>query len=114
MKSGRIFTIKTDDPQNQPLPSFELLDLLWKLTRIRAMRGAADEMYSYEREDQEDSFSFRSRSPSPSKSPSPADIHPVLQDYLDSYNPDRSITPRGSEAPSITSSPEESDLVKVE
>ncbi|KAJ5907783.1 hypothetical protein N7495_000465 [Penicillium taxi] len=41
--SGDIFTISTDDPVKLPLPSWELLNLLWHLTRIGAMQGAAEE-----------------------------------------------------------------------
>ncbi|KAJ5160416.1 uncharacterized protein N7482_007420 [Penicillium canariense] len=38
--SGHIFTITTDDPVQKPLPSFQLLELQWILTRIAAMQGA--------------------------------------------------------------------------
>lgn len=41
--SGEIIKVMTDDPINHPLPSFELLNLLWHLSRIVAMQGAADE-----------------------------------------------------------------------
>ncbi|KAJ5629276.1 hypothetical protein N7528_002933 [Penicillium herquei] len=38
--SGEIFTISTTDPDERPLPSKDLLELLWLLKRIAAMQGA--------------------------------------------------------------------------
>ncbi|KAJ5352166.1 hypothetical protein N7452_001140 [Penicillium brevicompactum] len=37
--SGHIFTVKTDDIDHRPLPSFELLEMRWHLSRIAAMSG---------------------------------------------------------------------------
>jgi HNH endonuclease len=42
IKSGDYFTIKTDDPDQKPLPSFQLLELQWFLQRIQGMAGPAD------------------------------------------------------------------------
>jgi hypothetical protein len=41
IKSGDIFELKTDDTAAKPLPSFQLLELQWFLTRIVGMAGAA-------------------------------------------------------------------------
>lgn len=43
MYSGDIIKVTTDDPINHPLPSFELLKMLWHLSRIVAMEGAAED-----------------------------------------------------------------------
>ncbi|KAJ9260016.1 hypothetical protein DTO207G8_713 [Paecilomyces variotii] len=40
--SGDIITITTEDPENHPLPSFELLQMQWVLNRVVAISGAAD------------------------------------------------------------------------
>ena len=40
---GTIFNIKTFDKEEYPLPSKELLDLLWILKRLSAMQGAEEE-----------------------------------------------------------------------
>ena len=39
--SGDIFTFKTDDPVGHPLPSMQLLNMQWILTRVLALSGAA-------------------------------------------------------------------------
>jgi hypothetical protein len=39
--SGEIFTLKTENPEEQPLPNWELLDMQWKLQRVINMAGAA-------------------------------------------------------------------------
>ena len=41
IKSGDIFELKTDDAIARPLPSFQLLEMQWFLTRIVGMAGAA-------------------------------------------------------------------------
>jgi len=41
IQSGDIFTLTTNDPENQPLPSWEFLKMQWILQRITAMSGAA-------------------------------------------------------------------------
>ncbi|KAF3019200.1 hypothetical protein E8E15_008186 [Penicillium rubens] len=43
ISSGHIFTVRTNDKEKQPLPSMELLELRWHLSRIAAMQGGADE-----------------------------------------------------------------------
>ncbi|OGM49474.1 hypothetical protein ABOM_001691 [Aspergillus bombycis] len=40
--SGQLITIRTQDPEAMPLPSFALLKMQWFLNRIAAMSGAAD------------------------------------------------------------------------
>ncbi|DAA77934.1 TPA_exp: Uncharacterized protein A8136_5637 [Trichophyton benhamiae CBS 112371] len=40
--SGREIVLTTRDPENLPLPSWDLLDLQWTLQRLVALRGAAD------------------------------------------------------------------------
>ncbi|KAF9249976.1 hypothetical protein DTO027I6_9110 [Penicillium roqueforti] len=37
--SGYVFTVKTDNKYERPLPSMELLELRWHLARIACMRG---------------------------------------------------------------------------
>lgn len=37
--SGHVFTVRTDDKEHRPLPSFELLELRWHLSRIAVMGG---------------------------------------------------------------------------
>ena len=39
--SGQVFTLKTEDPEEQPLPSWDLLDMQWCLQRLAGMCGAA-------------------------------------------------------------------------
>jgi hypothetical protein len=39
--SGERFTFTTEDPENLPLPSMELLEMQWVLQRLVAMSGAA-------------------------------------------------------------------------
>jgi hypothetical protein len=41
IKSGDVFELKTDDTAAKPLPSFQLLELQWFLTRVVGMAGAA-------------------------------------------------------------------------
>jgi len=40
--SGRIFEITTDDPEERPLPSIELLEMQWFLQRVMGMAGAGE------------------------------------------------------------------------
>ncbi|CAI7670572.1 unnamed protein product [Penicillium bialowiezense] len=37
--SGDVFTVRTDDKEHHPLPSFELLEMRWHLSRMAAMMG---------------------------------------------------------------------------
>lgn len=51
VSSGHIFTVKTDDKYERPLPSFDLLELRWHLSRIAAFQGTGDNedgYYDYE------------------------------------------------------------------
>jgi hypothetical protein len=41
IQSGDIFILTTDDPDNKPLPNWELLEMQWFLQRVTAMSGAA-------------------------------------------------------------------------
>jgi hypothetical protein len=43
ISSGYVFTVKTDNKDERPLPSMELLELRWHLSRIAHMQGAAEE-----------------------------------------------------------------------
>lgn len=51
--SGRLITLTTSDPENMPLPSFELLEMQWFLNRVAAMSGAADFIEPDEEDDDE-------------------------------------------------------------
>lgn len=42
VRTGDILVFKTEDPKLMPLPSFELLDMQWHLTRIAAMSGVME------------------------------------------------------------------------
>ena len=42
LRSGDCITLRTEDPQRHPLPSWELLDMQWILQRVVGMSGAAD------------------------------------------------------------------------
>ncbi|OQD61692.1 hypothetical protein PENPOL_c015G00064 [Penicillium polonicum] len=41
--SGYVFKITTDDPKARLLPSMELLQLKWNLSRIAAMQGGGED-----------------------------------------------------------------------
>ncbi|KAJ5362141.1 hypothetical protein N7541_002985 [Penicillium brevicompactum] len=45
--SGHIFTVRTDDKKHRPLPSFELLEMRWHLSRIAAMSGYESPDFEY-------------------------------------------------------------------
>jgi hypothetical protein len=42
LRSGDIITLRTSDPENLPLPSIELLEMQWILTRLLALAGGAE------------------------------------------------------------------------
>lgn len=42
LRSGDSFTLRIDDPERKPLPSFQLLELQWFLQRVMGMAGTAD------------------------------------------------------------------------
>ncbi|KAJ5197254.1 hypothetical protein N7449_007733 [Penicillium cf. viridicatum] len=49
ISSGYVFTVKTDNKRERPLPSMELLGIRWHLSRIARMQGKAeDEDSDYE------------------------------------------------------------------
>ncbi|OJJ42437.1 hypothetical protein ASPZODRAFT_170112 [Penicilliopsis zonata CBS 506.65] len=62
ISSGDILEFKTDDPENHPLPSFDILELQWMLHRVTALSGAAEatdeddssDKDSYDDEDEDD------------------------------------------------------------
>ncbi|CEJ55730.1 hypothetical protein PMG11_01968 [Penicillium brasilianum] len=62
--SGDVFTIRTTDKEKLPLPSMELLEMLWILKRIARMQGGEDEEDDAE-SDKDSSSQSRSRSASP-------------------------------------------------
>lgn len=64
VRSGQIFTLRTDDPKSKPLQSMELLELQWILHRIAATRGAAEDDES-EIDSDDDSVCVLSRSRAP-------------------------------------------------
>jgi hypothetical protein len=41
--SGDFFTLTTKDPEEMPLPDYNLLDLQWVMQRVLAMRGGGAE-----------------------------------------------------------------------
>lgn len=43
IRSGKIFTLTTDDAEKRPLPSFQLLEMKWHLARISAMQGSDED-----------------------------------------------------------------------
>ncbi|KAJ5795204.1 hypothetical protein N7457_001803 [Penicillium paradoxum] len=49
--SGYVFKITTDDPKERPLPSIELLQLRWNLSRIAALPGASEDEDGYDGSD---------------------------------------------------------------
>ncbi|CAG8933973.1 unnamed protein product [Penicillium salamii] len=65
--SGYVFTVKTDDKENRPLPSKELLELRWHLSRIAAMQEGAGEDDDSDDDSEGGSFSVPSGSRSPKK-----------------------------------------------
>lgn len=44
IKSGDLFELTTDDPEERPLPSIALLEMQWFLQRVMGMAGAADDL----------------------------------------------------------------------
>jgi hypothetical protein len=91
--SGDIFTIRTTDKERLPLPSMELLEMLWDLKRIARMQGAE--------EDDEDDVESETDSPTvPSFSPSPSLRH--LETLPPSRSRSRSKSPlKGVESLSL-------------
>lgn len=82
--SGYVFRITTDNPKARPLPSMELLQLKWHLSRIAAMQGSGEDE-DRDNDSDRDSISVRTgpRTPSrgrnvsrenipPSRSPTPS------------------------------------------
>jgi hypothetical protein len=51
--SGQVFTFKAEDPEKQPLPSWDLLDMKWSLQRVVGMSGTG-EMSRSEFDDDDD------------------------------------------------------------
>jgi hypothetical protein len=42
IRSERVLDIKTDGPENLPLPDVRLLDMQWVLNRVAGLSGAAE------------------------------------------------------------------------
>lgn len=42
IQSGQTFSLHTNDPTNQPLPSWDLIEMQWTLQRLVRMSGAAE------------------------------------------------------------------------
>jgi hypothetical protein len=52
--SGHKVTVTTDDPDERPLPSWELLDMQWVLQRLLAISGAAEPQDDWSDDDSSD------------------------------------------------------------
>ena len=52
--SGHKVTVTTDDPDERPLPSWELLDMQWVLQRLSAISGAAEPQDDWSDDDSSD------------------------------------------------------------
>lgn len=85
ISSGHIFTVRTNDKEKQPLPSMELLELRWHLSRIAAMQGGADEDDDSGEDSDGGSFSVPSGSRSPVKR---------KRENVSSQSPTRSVSPK--------------------
>ncbi|KAJ5202573.1 hypothetical protein N7449_004652 [Penicillium cf. viridicatum] len=70
--SGDIFTLKTTDKKERPLPSFDLLELRWHLSRIAVMQGGGEDDDIGDEPDDGHPFGAPSGSRSPDKLQSPA------------------------------------------
>lgn len=42
IKSGEVIELTTSDPEQHPLPNWDLLELQWIMQRLTALKGAAD------------------------------------------------------------------------
>ena len=51
IQSGTELRFETEDPENLPLPKYELLEMQWFLNRVVAMSGAADIEDDYDNDD---------------------------------------------------------------
>jgi hypothetical protein len=60
IETGHLLTFTTDDPENLPLPSVDLLQLQWVLNRLISHSGAAD--VEDDELDPDDGEGLRSRS----------------------------------------------------
>jgi hypothetical protein len=54
IQSGDEIRLETEDPENLPLPSWELLEMQWFLNRVVAISGAADIEDDYDDDDYDD------------------------------------------------------------
>jgi hypothetical protein len=55
IQSGEVIILQTDDPDNKPLPSQDLLEMQWVLHRLSALSGAAEALELEYRSDDESS-----------------------------------------------------------
>lgn len=56
--SGDIITLRTEDAQEKPLPSKELLEMQWLLHRLTALSGGAEAIPTYYDSDNDDSLDY--------------------------------------------------------
>jgi hypothetical protein len=61
MSSGDLVIFQTKDPENLPLPSWDLLQMQWILNRIGAISGAASAStwpWHWDTEDEDSNMEF--------------------------------------------------------
>ncbi|KAJ5385607.1 hypothetical protein N7517_003518 [Penicillium concentricum] len=87
ISSGRVFTVRTNDKEKQPLPLMELLELRWHLSRIAAMQGADQDDDSG---DDSDGGSFSV----PTGSRSLVKREGMLRENVPPQSPTRSVSPK--------------------
>jgi hypothetical protein len=56
--SGDIITLQTDDPENKPLPSKDLLEMQWLLHRATALSGGAEAIPTYYNSDNDSDLEY--------------------------------------------------------
>jgi hypothetical protein len=96
IESGYRFKMRTDNPDTHPLPSYDLLDIQWHLTRIVAMSSAAhfteDDYYSEDSAQGDTRMAVASPSP-PASRPLPPLPHtpsfPMNDTFKRTFSPDR-------------------------
>lgn len=58
IRSGDKIHLETEDPENLPLPSWELLEMQWFLNRAVEISGAVDAQNDYSDDDHDDQVFF--------------------------------------------------------
>ena len=51
IRSGDVIHLKTNDPEDMPLPDFRLLEMQWILHRVSALSGAAELSGDFDEDD---------------------------------------------------------------